>query len=128
MKIQVPAPAELERELAELRLRLAEANEILRAIRNGDVDAVLGRARGDQLFTRDGADRSLPGAHRGDEPGSRHPRGRRIDPLLQPPVWRTAPTPLEEIVSFAFESFVALLDQETFRSMLDPAGDSRCDR
>jgi PAS domain S-box-containing protein len=31
-------------------------------------------------------------------------------------------TPLEEILGFAFESFVVLPDQQTFRSMLEPAG------
>jgi PAS domain S-box-containing protein len=42
--------------LAELRLRLAEAEETIRAIRDGEVDAVVVRGQqGDQVFTLDGA-------------------------------------------------------------------------
>src|SRR5687768_13997123 len=43
--------------MAELRLRLAEAEETIRAIRNGEVDAVVVTGRqGDQVFTLDGAE------------------------------------------------------------------------
>jgi PAS domain S-box-containing protein len=44
-------------ELVELRARLAEANETLHAIRNGEVDAVLALGpNGEQLFTLNAAD------------------------------------------------------------------------
>lgn len=44
---------------AQLRRRLAEAEETLRAIRNGEVDAVVvAGADGDQVFTLDGAGRA----------------------------------------------------------------------
>jgi hypothetical protein len=45
-------------ELADLRARLAEAEEVLRAIRNGEVDAVVvAGERGEQVYTLSGADR-----------------------------------------------------------------------
>ncbi len=49
-------PASL-RELAGLRARVAEADETLRAIRNGEVDSVRGTGRqGDRVFSLDGAE------------------------------------------------------------------------
>lgn len=51
--------AELIRENAELRARLDEAEETLRAIRNGEVDAlVVAGEKGDQVYTLQGAERS----------------------------------------------------------------------
>lgn len=53
-----PSKPELAAELEDLRARLAEAEEVLRAIRNGEVDAVVVTGeRGDQVFTLRGADR-----------------------------------------------------------------------
>jgi PAS domain S-box-containing protein len=49
---------ELAAELQDLRARLAEAEEVLHAIRNGEVDAVLVTGeRGEQIYTLRGADR-----------------------------------------------------------------------
>jgi PAS domain S-box-containing protein len=49
---------ELAAELEDLRARLAEAEEVLRAIRNGEVDAVVvAGERGEQVYTLSGADR-----------------------------------------------------------------------
>ncbi len=53
-----PAGPELAAELEDLRARLAEAEEVLRAIRNGEVDAVVvAGERGEQVYTLSGADR-----------------------------------------------------------------------
>ncbi len=50
---------ELEAENQELRLRLQEAEDTLRAIRSGEIDAlVVATPQGDRLFTLQGADRS----------------------------------------------------------------------
>ncbi|MBK7583281.1 MAG: PAS domain S-box protein [Myxococcales bacterium] len=58
MKKHRSAPA-LDSEVSSLRARLANAEEDLRAIRSGDVDAVLVTGeRGDQVFTLNGADRA----------------------------------------------------------------------
>jgi two-component system CheB/CheR fusion protein len=51
------SPAELARENQELRARLEEAEDTLRAIRSGDIDAVMASGpRGDQVYTLQGAD------------------------------------------------------------------------
>ena len=51
--------ADLRAENEQLRLRLEEAEETLRAIRSGAVDAVVvGDARGHRVYTLDGADRA----------------------------------------------------------------------
>ena len=53
-----PSKPELAAELEDLRARLAEAEEVLRAIRNGEVDAVVVTGeRGEQVYTLSGADR-----------------------------------------------------------------------
>ena len=50
--------ADASAELAQLRLRLAEAEELLNAIRNGEVDALMvSGARGEQVYTLSSADR-----------------------------------------------------------------------
>jgi len=53
-----PSGPELAAELEDLRARLAEAEEVLSAIRNGEVDAVVvAGERGEQVYTLSGADR-----------------------------------------------------------------------
>ena len=53
-----PSGPELAAELDDLRARLAEAEEALGAIRNGEVDAVVVTGgRGEQVYTLRGADR-----------------------------------------------------------------------
>ena len=53
-----PSRPELEAELEGVRARLAEAEQILDAIRNGEVDAlVVAGERGEQIHTLSGADR-----------------------------------------------------------------------
>jgi PAS domain S-box-containing protein len=53
-----PSKPELAAELEDLRARLAEAEEVLQAIRNGEVDAVVvSGERGEQVYTLSGADR-----------------------------------------------------------------------
>ena len=58
MKEQAAAQATRDSELEALRARLAEAEETLRAIRAGEVDAlVVSTAKGNQVFTLAGAER-----------------------------------------------------------------------
>jgi len=50
-------PRELPKEIAELRQRLADAEETLRAIRSGEIDALVVNTKlGEQVFTLQGAD------------------------------------------------------------------------
>lgn len=57
MSESAPIPESLRSEIAELRTRLAETEEALRAIRDGEVDALVGLGdSGPQLFTLQGLD------------------------------------------------------------------------
>jgi PAS domain S-box-containing protein len=59
MEIDTPAGDEPQREIADLRLRLEEAEQALRAIREGGVDVLVASgAQGGRLFTLEGADRA----------------------------------------------------------------------
>ena len=65
--------ANQQAELAELRLRLEEAEETIRAIRSGAVDAfVIEVPHGAQVYTLQTADRPLPTAGGGDAAGRSH--------------------------------------------------------
>jgi PAS domain S-box-containing protein len=107
-------------EVLELRVRLAEANETLHAIRNGEVDAVLVQGlQGDQLFTLKAADdpyRVLieemnEGAVTLSADGSILYCNRRFADLLK--------SPLQEIIGFAFDAFVEPSDRAAFAALLE---------
>ncbi len=56
--VKHPSYKELEREVEDLRVRLVEAEETLRAIRHGEIDGlVVGGPQGDQVFVLHGAER-----------------------------------------------------------------------
>ena len=111
---------QLTKDVADLRVRLAEATEVMRAIRIGDVDAVLVQGpQGDQLFTLKGADEPYrvlieemnQGAVTLSTDGSILYCNRRFAELLK--------TPLEGIVGHAFHAFVALSDNAAFSNLLE---------
>ncbi|MBA2272227.1 MAG: hypothetical protein H0W20_16785, partial [Chthoniobacterales bacterium] len=56
MTFLTPTHEQLQEEIADLRIRLSEAAETIEAIRNGEVDAILGGSEGDRVFTLKGAD------------------------------------------------------------------------
>ena len=111
---------QLTDEVADLRARLAEASDTLRAIRNGEVDAVLVQGpQGNQLFTLKGADEPYrvlieemnQGAVTLSADGSILYCNRRFADLLK--------TPLEEIVGLAFDAFVAPSERAGFAALLE---------
>jgi PAS domain S-box-containing protein len=113
---------QLTEEVADLRGQLAEATEVLRAIRIGDVDAVLVQGpRGDQLFTLKGADEPYrvlieemnQGAVTLSAEGAILYCNRRFSDLLK--------TPMEGIVGRAFAAFVAPSDTAAFSNLLETA-------
>ncbi len=119
MNLAPQTPEPWMAEVADLRARLAEANETLHAIRNGEVDAVLARGpRGDQLFTLKGADEPYrvlieemnQGAVSLSADGSILYANRRFGAMLK--------QPLEEIVGHFFESFVAPEERPAFAALL----------
>ncbi len=119
MNVDISTFEELRAEITELRVQLAEGNDILRAIRSGEVDAVLARGpQGDQLFTLRGADdpyRVLieemnQGAVTLSADGSILYCNRRFGELLK--------APLEKIVGHGFDSFVAPAERARFADLL----------
>jgi PAS domain S-box-containing protein len=111
---------QLTQDVADLRLHLAEAAEVLRAIRIGDVDAVLVQGPlGDQLFTLKGADEPYrvlieemnQGAVTLSADGSILYCNQRFADLVK--------TPLEGIVGHAFDAFVTSPDQARFAALLE---------
>jgi PAS domain S-box-containing protein len=120
MKPVAPTHEQFMGDMADLRVRLAEATEVLTAIRIGDVDAVLVQGpQGDRLFTLRGADEPYrvlieemnQGAVTLSADGAILYCNRRFASLLK--------TPLEGIVGRAFESFVTPSDNATFTSLLE---------
>ena len=109
-------------EIADLRARLDEANETLRAIRIGEVDAVLVHGpQGDQLFTLKGADEPYrvlieemnQGAVTLSADGSILFCNRRFADLLR--------TPIEKIVGVTFGEFVVPSERVRFASLMEAA-------
>ena len=117
MKPKAPTYAELSKEASDLHARLDEANEILRAIRAGEVDAVV--VQGNRLFTLNGGDEPYrvlieemnQGAVTLSSVGSILYCNRRFAELLK--------MPMERIVGFAFESFVMPSERVAFAALLE---------
>jgi PAS domain S-box-containing protein len=111
--------AQLAAELERLRARLGEAEETLRAIRGGEVDAlVVAGSRGDQIFTLKGADHSyrvfLEQMHQGAATLSAEGVilycNRRFADLVA--------TPLEEVIGSSVDRFVPAKDRAALAAIL----------
>ncbi len=120
MSPAVPTREQLIDEVADLRARLADASEVLGAIRSGDVDAVVVQGpRGDQLFTLKGADEPYrilieemnEGAVTLSADGVILFANRRFAELLK--------RPLEQIIGLVFAGFVAPSDRGRFAVLFD---------
>ena len=119
MSPAVQSNEQLTDEVVDLRARLAEATDVLSAIRIGDVDAVLVQgSQGDQLFTLKGADEPYrvlveemnEGAVTLSADGSILYCNRRFADLLK--------RPLEDIVGLAFDAFVTPSERVGFAALL----------
>jgi two-component system, cell cycle sensor histidine kinase and response regulator CckA len=111
---------ELLDEIASLQSRLQEAEETLRAIGSGEVDAfVVSGPSGEQVFTLEGADHTYrvmvetmqEGAVKLSADGTILYCNQRLSTLLQ--------TPLESLIGMKFEAYVAAADLTFFRSLLE---------
>jgi PAS domain S-box-containing protein len=114
--------AALLRELDALRTRLEDAEETLRAIRSGEVDALLvSGARGEQVFSLQGAEHPYrvlieqmsDGAATLTVDGMLLYGNRRLAEMVH--------RPLEQVMGQAFQQFVAPSDQATFEALLRQA-------
>jgi PAS domain S-box-containing protein len=114
-----PTRKELLKELAELRLRLEEAEDTLSAIRHGEVDAlVVSGPEGDRVFTLKGADHSYrvlvetinEGAATLSRDGKILYANRRLADLLE--------TPLEKVIGSSMPDYVTSQDRSWFEALL----------
>ncbi|HVF71333.1 MAG TPA: ATP-binding protein [Chthoniobacterales bacterium] len=119
MKKATPTFAQLAEEAMELRASLAEARETLRAIRSGEVDAVLLEGpQGPKIFTLKGADEPYrvlieemnESAVTLSAGGVILYSNRRFAEVLK--------TPLDKIVGATLETFVAVDDREDLAALL----------
>ena len=105
---------------ADLRERLAEAEEALRAIRNGEVDALVVKgADGEQVFTLQGADYAYrvlveemsEGALILTAEGVVFYANRRLAEMLR--------VPLQQVIGSGFERWISPADRVLFQSLMN---------
>jgi PAS domain-containing protein len=114
---------ELLLENDELRTRLEEAEETLRAIRSGEVDAlVVSGTEGDQIYTLQGADRSYrilfetmeEGAATLSDDGTILYCNQRLATMLE--------APLEKVIGSTIKDYLSPADWQKFREFLKEKG------
>lgn len=115
--------SELQSEIEILRNRLAEAEEFMRAIRLGEVDAlVVSGEKGDQVFSLEGADHAYrvlvegmkEGAVTVAEDGTILYCNRSFAEMVK--------APLEKVIGKSIQSFVVSADLDAFNALLRGSG------
>jgi PAS domain S-box-containing protein len=117
-----PAPS---RELAELRARLADAEETLRAIRSGEVDAVVVAGKqGPQVFTLDGAEHAYRVLIESMNEGALTLTAEGVILYANRCFARMAASPLEQVIGSSVHRFLSKADQAALQPLLERAGKS----
>jgi PAS domain S-box-containing protein len=113
------------RRLAALRVRLAEADETLRAIRNGEVDAVVvAGVAGDRVFTLEGAEHGYRMLIESMNEGALTLTAGKTILYANECFARMVKYPLEQVMGSSFRRFLAKEDRATLRSLLQRADKS----
>ena len=114
-----PAPS---RELAELRSRLAEAEDTLRAIGTGEADTVsVAGKRGRQVFTLRGAEHAYRVLIESMNEGAVTLTNDRLILYANRCFARMVKCPLEQVIGRSFRRFLSAADLATLRSLLKSA-------
>jgi PAS domain S-box-containing protein len=117
-----PAPS---RELAELRARLADAEETLRAIRTGEVDAVVVAGKqGPQVFTLEGAEHAYRVLIESMHEGALTLTGDMMVLYANQCFARMVKCPLEQVMGSSLRRFLSAENQATLRPLLKRAAKS----
>jgi two-component system NarL family sensor kinase len=125
-----PAPARATaggpaRELAELRARLADAEETVRAIRSGEVDAVVVAGKqGPQVFTLEGAEHAYRVLIESMNEGALTLTAKGVILYANRCFSRMVKCPLEQVMGGSFRRFLSAADRATLRPLLQGAGQS----
>jgi len=114
-----PAPS---RELAELRIRLADAEATLHAIRCGEVDAVVvAGQRGDRVFTLDGADHAYRVLIESMNEGALTLTADKTIIYANQCFAKMVKCPLKLVMGGSLRSFLSAEDRSTLRLLLKQA-------
>lgn len=117
-----PAPP---RKLAELRVRLAEAEETLRAIRTGEVDAVVTAGQGGlQVFTLEGVGHAYRLLIESMNEGALTLTTDKVIVYANQCFAKMVRCPLAQVMGSSFRRFLSTEDQATLGSLLKRAGQS----
>lgn len=124
-----PAPSSAHRvspgELAELRLRLAESDDALRAIRSGEVDAVVGAGRrGRHVFALEGAEHAYRVLIESMNEGALTLTGDKMIFYANACFARMVKCPLEQVIGGSFRRFLSVADRASLRALLARAARS----
>ncbi len=116
-----PLPAKTG-ELAALRSRLAEAVETLRAIRNGEVDTVVGTgAQGPQVFTLKGAEHPYRVLIESMNEGALTLTADKTILYANHGFARMVRCPLEQVTGSSFRRFLSMEDRTSLRPLMKQA-------
>jgi PAS domain S-box-containing protein len=117
-----PAPA---RELAEVSMRLAEAEEALRAIRGGEVDTVVVAGKqGPQVFTLQGAEHAYRILIESMNEGALTLTTDKMILYANECFAKMVRCPLKQVMGSSFRRFLSGEDRTTLRSLLKRADQS----
>ena len=117
-----PAPS---RENTRLRARLAEAEETLRAIRSGDVDAVVVAGKhGDQVFTLEGAEHPYRVLIESMNEGALTLTADKTILYANQCFARMVKCPLEQVMGGSFRRFLSAEDRTALRPLVRRPGKS----
>ena len=108
---------------AGLRARLAEAEGTLRAIRNGEVDAVMvAGMEGSQVFTLEGADHAYRMLIESMNEGAVTLTTDKMILYANQCFAKMVKLPLEQVIGTSFRNFLAVKDRQPLRALLKRAG------
>jgi PAS domain S-box-containing protein len=117
-----PAPS---RELAELRVRLAETEQTLRAIRSGEVDTVVVAGKqGPQVFTLEGAEHDYRVLIESMNEGALTLTADKMILYANQCFARMVKCPLEQVMGSSFRRFLSAEDRATLRPLMKRADKS----
>jgi two-component system, NarL family, sensor kinase len=107
------------RELAQLRARLADAEETLRAIRTGEVDAVVvAGKKGPQVFTLEGAEHAYRTLIESMNEGALTLTADAVILYANQCFARMVKRPLEQVLGSSFHRLLSAADQAVLRPLL----------
>ena len=124
-----PSPditSQLRAELDETRLRLAEAEETLAAIRNGEVDSlVVAGPAGDQIFTLQGAQEPYRQLIEQISEGALTLSREGVILYANQTFARLVQTPLERVIGAELQVFVSAAEQPALARLIEAAWNGR---